>query len=172
MADEKDDPKNMQPMDAVKAYNINLEQEMFCQYYTSPTEFFGSGVQSYAEAYNIDIAEKGGYNVAKTGACRLLKMPKILKRINDLIEDGGFTNENADKQLLFLMLQNADLPSKLGGIREYNKLKQRVTEKIQITQLPPVEVIEITPAVMRDPAVVDAIINGHEHGDDEEEEAG
>lgn len=133
-------------MDVLKKYNLSLEQEMFCQYFTSPTEFFGNGVQSYASAYNVDLNTTSGYNSAKSSATRALKNTKILRRINDLIEAAGLNDINVDKQLYLLLNQNADYKSKLGAIREYNKLKQRITEKVEHTIKPPVTKINIVSA--------------------------
>lgn len=140
------DDNNMEPMDALKEYDINLEQEMFCQYYTSATEFFGNGVQSYAAAYNFDLTDRRQYQTAKNAAARLLTNPKVLRRINDLINAQGLNDANVDKQLFFLLTQNADFNAKLGAIREYNKLKQRITDKMEHTFANPVSVIEIVPA--------------------------
>jgi hypothetical protein len=130
-------------MDILKKYDLNLEQEMFCQYFTSPTEFFGNGVQSYASAYNVDLNTKSGYNSAKSSATRALKNPKILRRINDLLEAAGLNDVNVDKQLYLLVNQSADFKAKLGAIKEYNKLKQRITDKVEHTIKPPVTKINV-----------------------------
>lgn len=135
--------KTPDTMDTLKQYDLSLEQEMFCQYFTSPTEFFGNGVQSYASAYNVDLNTKSGYNSAKSSATRALKNPKILRRINDLLEAAGLNDVNIDKQLYLLVNQNADFKAKLGAIKEYNKLKQRITDKVEHTIKPPVTKINI-----------------------------
>lgn len=135
--------KELDTMDILKEYDLNLEQELFCQYFTSPTEFFGNGVQSYASAYNVDLNTKSGYNSSKSSATRALKNPKILRRINDLLEAAGLNDVNVDKQLYLLVNQNADFKSKLGAIKEYNKLKQRITDKVEHTLKPPVTKINI-----------------------------
>lgn len=124
-------------------YNITARQELFCQYYTSPTEFYGNGTQSYLAAYGLDSANFAHYNSAKTGACGLLVKPNVLRRIDSLLNERGFNDSNADKQLLFLMLQNADLSTKLGALREYNKLKQRITLKVDHNLNTPVTGIRI-----------------------------
>jgi hypothetical protein len=100
-------------------------QERFCQLYTSSGEFFGNGTQSYIEAFR---PKKVGnwYNSARAQACTLLTNHNIIKRVNELLETGGFNNENVDKQHLFLLNQHADLKTKLGAIREYNSLKSRI----------------------------------------------
>lgn len=135
--------KTPDKMNVLKDYELSLEQEMFCQYFTSPTEFFGNGVQSYASAYNVDLNTKSGYNSAKSSATRALKNPRILRRINDLLEAAGLNDVNIDKQLYLLVNQNADFKAKLGAIKEYNKLKQRITDKVEHTIKPPVTKINI-----------------------------
>ena len=114
------------------AKNLNPKQKKFCELYTSDRELFGNGVYSYAEAYGIDMNKKGGYHSAGVCAHRLLKNVKILSYINKLL-DSTLNDQFIDKQMAFLVTQNADFGSKLGAIREYNKLKQRITERIDQT---------------------------------------
>ena len=142
MAKEKKD----RPLDILEKYNLTLEQEMFCQYFTSPTEFYGNGVQSYASAYGHDITDSRSYNVAKSSASRLLTNVDVIDRINDLLDLNGLNDQYVDKQLLLLISQSADFNSKLGAIREYNKLKARVTERMEHVINAPVAVIQIMPA--------------------------
>ncbi|MDF9749191.1 hypothetical protein M2428_000621 [Arthrobacter sp. ES3-54] len=64
---------------------------------------------------------------------------KVAARINQLLDEAGLNDAHVDKQLLFLITQHADFTNKLGAIREYNKLKARITEKVDHTvELPPV----------------------------------
>lgn len=137
-------------MSVLEEYDINLQQDLFCNYYTSPTEFYGHGVNSYAAAYDIDISEPGQYMVAAVGASRALKNVKIMRRIDSLLADRGLNDAYADKQLLFLMTQSADFGSKLGALREYNKLRQRITEKVQHDVVVAPAAINITPAPSRE----------------------
>lgn len=124
-------------------YGLNLQQETFCQYYSSPSEYFGNGVQSYIAAYDIDITVPGAYNSAKAMASNALTNVNICRRINDLLSELGLNDMFVDKQLTFLISQFADNNAKLGAIREYNKLKQRVTEKVEHTVFTPVTKIII-----------------------------
>lgn len=96
-------------------------------------EFFANGVESYAEAYGIDLTLPGQYASAASSAWRLLINADILAKINELLELSGLSEEFVDKQTLFLITQNADLSSKLGAIREYNKLKGRIVTKMETT---------------------------------------
>lgn len=118
-------------MNDQKVKSLNPKQELFCQLYASDREFFGNGTQSYIKAYDIDTTKKGSYAAARASACDLLTMPNINSRINELLESGGLNDNFVDKQLLFLINQNADLSTKRSAIAEYNKLKSRITEKTE-----------------------------------------
>lgn len=109
---------------------LNLKQEKFCETYTSQdSELFGNGVQAYIEAYEPDQSKQNWYKSVCSSASRLLSQVKVIERINELLEQNGFSDQFADKQLSFLMAQHADFQSKLGAVKEYNKLKGRIIEK-------------------------------------------
>lgn len=110
---------------------LNLRQEKFCQLYSTEVEFFGNGTQSYIEAYDIDVDKKGAYNAARANASELLTKANILERINELLELAALNDTFVDKQLSFVITQNADFGSKMAAIREYNKLKARITDKTE-----------------------------------------
>ena len=110
---------------------LKLTEEAFCQAYVShDRNLYGNGVQCYLEIYGPEYTEGNGkpmsYMVAAVLANRLLNKVKIVNRINELLEEGGFNDSNVDKQHLFLLNQHADLKSKLGAIKEYNSLKKRI----------------------------------------------
>jgi hypothetical protein len=109
---------------------LEPRQEKFCKLYVSE-EFFGNGVQAYIEVYDIDQSKPNWYRAACSCASRLLSNAKVCERINELLDDAGLNDQYVDKQLLFLVTQHADFGSKLGAIREYNKLKQRITERFE-----------------------------------------
>lgn len=119
--------------DQNKERKLNPQQELFCQLYSTDKEFFANGTQAYIEAYGIDLSRKGAYNAARADASRLLTNGNILKRINELLELRGLNDAFVDKQLEFVITQNADFSSKVAAIREYNKLKQRITDKMDLT---------------------------------------
>lgn len=112
---------------------LNPKQELFCRLYSSDREFFGNGVQSYIEAYDIDMSKKNAYKVAQAAASRLLSNVIVLKRINELLELRGLNDAFIDKQLEFLVTQNAELSTKLSAIKEYNKLRSRIMERSEVT---------------------------------------
>lgn len=110
----------------------NARQEKFCQLYASDREFFGNGVETYLECYDIDRSKPNWYKTACACASRLLSNAKVFNRINELLDKNGLNDAFVDKQLLFLIQQHEDKGSKVAAIREYNKLKQRITDKLDI----------------------------------------
>lgn len=111
---------------------LNPKQKYFCELYASEREFFGNGVESYIEAYNPKRIGNW-YKSAVASASRLLTNVNILLYINELLESKGLNNEFVDKQLAFLITQNADFRSKLGAIKEYNQLRSRIKKYIDVT---------------------------------------
>lgn len=110
----------------------NQRQEKFCQLYATDADFFGNGVQAYIEAYDPDQSKPNWYKTACARASQLLSNVKVCERINQILEESGFNDVAVDKQLAFLLTQHADFKSKLGAIREYNKLKARIQDKSEI----------------------------------------
>lgn len=125
-------PEKKKPVQ--KKEKLNLKQEAFCQLYVMPDkDFYGNGVECYLEAYGADKSKPNWYKIACTDASRLLSNAKVCERINELLSAGGLNDEFVDKQLLYMITQHADGSMKLGALREYNKLKQRIVEKIDAT---------------------------------------
>lgn len=130
---------------------LSPQEEEFCQLFVSPSEFYGNGTQSYIEAFQVEIVNGTNqkYDVdgrlldetkkkmtlasVRTAASALLTKPHILSRIHELLEDGGFNDQHADKTLQFLMTQRADLRVALGAVEAYNKLMSRIQEKMTMT---------------------------------------
>lgn len=122
---------------------LSIKQERFCKLYATDQEFFGNGVQSYIEAYDVDMSKPNWYKSAQSSASRLLSKAMIFNRINSLLEKTGFTDVAVDKQISFLIHQQADFTNKLGAIREYNKIKNRYpTQKVEHSGS--IDLIEIT----------------------------
>lgn len=119
-------------MENKEKIKLNPQQELFCKLYATDRDYFGNGVQAYIEAYDIDISKKGAYKVAQANASRLLSKAIILKKIRELLNLGGLSDERVDKELLFLIEQNAELGTKLGAIKEYNQLQSRIKNKLEV----------------------------------------
>lgn len=131
---------------------LTPQQELFCRFYTQNSELFGHVTLSYAEAYGYDLdslskekpliseePKKYGdseydlaYNTCAANGSRLLRNDKIQKRVITLLNE-YMRDEVVDAELVKVIMQNYKLESKVAAIREYNKLKQRITEKTDIT---------------------------------------
>lgn len=110
-----------------KGKQLNLKQDLFCKLYATDPECLGSATYAYKKAYGIE-----NNNTAKTGGVQLLNKPEITARINEYLQLEGFNHENVDKQLLYVINQHRDLSTKVKGIQEYNKLMNRITNKLEI----------------------------------------
>lgn len=114
---------------------LTANQEKFCFNYASDREFFGNGTQSYIDAFNIDVGIGKGKTSIETCRYRaheLLTNPNVLDRIEELCESAVLNDQFVDKQLAFLIAQHAEFRPKLGAIQEYNKLKGRIRERIEL----------------------------------------
>lgn len=111
---------------------LTLKQELFCKIYTTQKEYFGNWTQAYAIAYWKDLEDKKENKTARSNSHKLLTNADIGNRITELLEKWWFNDNFCDKQLLFLMTQNVDFATKLWAIREYNKVKQRITDKSEV----------------------------------------
>lgn len=109
------------------------QEELFCELYSSDRDFMGNGVQSSIEAFNIDMNEKGAYQKALNKSQYLLRKPSICARINHYIERASFNDQFVDKQHAFIIAQHADLRTKMAGIKEYNLLKGRVKQRLELS---------------------------------------
>ena len=107
---------------------LTPKEEKFCALYISK-EFYANGVESYAEAFGINIADPKQYNVARTLASKLLSKVYITSRITEHLDLAGFNDENIDKQLLLTINQCTDFNAKVRAIEAYNKLRQRIEQK-------------------------------------------
>lgn len=112
---------------------LKIKQELFCKLYATDASFFANGVETYLEVYDIDRSKPKWYQSACSAASRLLSNVKVYMRIAELLEENGLNDNFVDKQLLFVIGQQSDIGAKVQGIREYNKLKARIIEKIDHT---------------------------------------
>ncbi len=111
---------------------LTKKQELFCKLFATEREYFGNGTQAYAKAYNIDLSKRGKQSIAKSNASRLLTYDYITRYIDKLLDLGGLNDNRVDKELLFLIEQNANLHIKLGAIKEYNSLRKRIIKREEI----------------------------------------
>lgn len=110
---------------------LTKRQQKFCELYATNIEFFWNWVQAYLEVYDIDTSKPWWYKTACAGASRMLSNVKVCERINELLQEKWLNDEFVDKQLLFLITQNADLWVKIRSIAEYNSLRARIQKWLQ-----------------------------------------
>lgn len=110
-------------------FGCTPQQALFAELYVSK-EFYGNGVESYVEAYQPDKANPTWYNIAKTQASKLLTNTNVCSYINSLLDHEGLNDQFVDKQLLHLITQHNDGRTKVAAIREYNKLKKRIDDRL------------------------------------------
>lgn len=126
-----------------KLEKLTPEQDEFCRLYASDIECFGNGTRSYVIAYGLNPGNETDYKTAMTGASRNLEKPHIVKRINELLEAQGLNNMYVDKQLLFLISQHVDFPTKLQSIKEFNKMHGRIIDRAQLEVSDKQTIVEI-----------------------------
>jgi len=106
---------------------------LFCQTFATKWGLFGNWVQTYIEIYEPDTTKPNWYKTACSSASQILSNIKVIKRINDLLESNGLNDVEVDKQHKFLIEQHFDLWTKMRAISEYNKLKARITAKLEVS---------------------------------------
>lgn len=124
-----------------KKKKVNPKWELFCIYYTSHPNF-GNATRAYAKAFGKNLDDQKQYNTSRTEGYKLLTIPYILKRINELLNDVIMNDATVDTQLALLIFQQHDFSAKLGAIREFNKLKGRIDEKLKLEFDPVKEILE------------------------------
>lgn len=133
--------------------NLNPQQEAFCQYYTQIRDTFGNATRAYAEAYGYDLdgapdddaiyetvdgkekcVQESTYTrmeaVCASAGSRLLRNVKIDRRVKELL--AAIPNETIDARLNEIIIKGRDTDS-INAIKELNKLRQRITEKVDVT---------------------------------------
>ena len=114
---------------------LNAMQEKFCYYYSS-SEYFMNGTQAYIKAYTRDEGGENEYipstKVAQSGAYELLCKPEICKRIDELMGELSLNDTVVDRELTKVIHQNADLKAKVAATKEYNALKKRITQTLEV----------------------------------------
>lgn len=134
--------ENKEMEQTMDSSELTPKQELFCTLYARDREFFGNGTQAYIEAYNIDISKKGAYKAAQASSSRLLSNAIILRKIREMMETATLNDEFVDRELAFLIEQDAEKSVKLGAIREYNALKTRIQNKLDLTLKTPMSNIK------------------------------
>lgn len=112
---------------------LNIKQDLFCRIYATDPDVMGNASRAYMKAYGQENPL-----LSKSASSKLLDKPEITAKINEYLSTEGFNDLNVDKQLNYVINQHRDLNVKVKGIQEYNKLKQRVSNQIQIIMPKPI----------------------------------
>lgn len=139
----------------LESKELTEQQELFCEYYSTDTEFFGNGVKSYMKAY-----PDSSYESARRSASDFLTNPDILARINELLDDMALNDAFVDKQIAMLITQNADWGAKMSAIKEYNALRSRITKKIEVSTPDEENLEKVAKDLANDPA--NKLVNLHD----------
>jgi hypothetical protein len=134
---------------------LTPQQESFCRYYVENSETRGNATESYGYAYDYKLDElpdddgiyqgvgklrkciqkstrRKAYDVCSVHGNRLVRSSKIQDRItklyNELLRD-----DIVDRELSKVIMQDQERAPKIAAIREFNKLKQRITDKVDLT---------------------------------------
>lgn len=107
---------------------LTPNQKKFCNLYGDPkSKFFGNATLAYLNSY-----PKSSKSSARRSASELLTNPDILAEIDSWLDKDWLTDEYVDGQLCFLIRQSADLTAKLGAIKEYNRVKRKLVNKVDV----------------------------------------
>lgn len=129
--DSKKPSQNTEEVSLVKWALDNLKWESFCQAYVNNPSTYWNATQSYGMAYEFNTSdpESEEYHVCKSAASRLLSNVVIRDRI-DVLRNESLIDSKVDSKLASILYGGKDEVS-LNAIKEYNKLKQRITDKIE-----------------------------------------
>lgn len=131
--DEYDDEWKEKRIESESIWDVlTPRQEKFCQLYATDSSCFGNWVTTYLEVYDIDRTKPNRYKTACAWASRMLSNVKVYTRINDLLDEYWLNDTFVDKQTLFLISQQSDFTAKSKMITEYNKIKWRITNKLDL----------------------------------------
>lgn len=123
-----------------RTYKLLPQQELFCQWYTTPGETFCHGTYSYSRAYEHELATNSNgtvivgspnYLACKANASRLMFSTHVRERITELLM-AQFNEKTADAKVAEIMQRGKDSDA-LQAVKIFNDLKQRVTKKIDVT---------------------------------------
>lgn len=136
-----------------KKFILNPKQDMFCKVFATDQNCLANGKLSYKKVYGEHLSD----DVASASSGRFLMDSRFTARINEYLERDGFNNETVDAHHLFLIKQKKDMGVSMKGIQEYNKLKKRVTNQIELimpTPLAPLDddevIVKIDKSKVRD----------------------
>lgn len=108
--------------------DLNERQKNFCHFYLFPKETCFNAARSYMAAYDLPESK---YKAARSASCRLITNVSIKTYISELLNEFDKTVK-VDEELHKVIAQNSNLIAKMDAVKEYNKLKQRIHDKVDL----------------------------------------
>ena len=105
-------------------------RKRFCEYYASHPLYRGNGTYCYGLAYGF-LQEDGTFpdqkarDVCKSSASQFMAKPEITDAINAILDRMDLNPQAVDAQLAHLIHQHEDKGTKLGAIKEFNRMTNR-----------------------------------------------
>lgn len=109
---------------------LNDQRKLFAELYAG--ELYARAVDAYAKAYGIDLEKypQKRASVQSTSSA-LLQNLDVLAYIRELRGDYKMTEELVNSEHGFLIIQNSELSVKLGAIKHFRELNNKIETKIQ-----------------------------------------
>ena len=138
-------------MAKTKDKKLKPAEQLFCNLYAGSSEYFNNATMSYVVAFKYPLPDKpegkrpGRWDkkispawkeylrrehIAASFASRLLTNDKIRQKCQEVLL-AHLDNDHVDAELSYTIKQRKDLNSKMRGVDIYNKLKGRITEKVE-----------------------------------------
>ena len=135
---------------------VTMKQEIFCQEWVDQV---GNGTQSALIAFDIEDKDvlnipesdrtpeqeelaKRVYNTAASIAREYLRKPQVNKRIDTILDERGFNNEEVKKEHFKILKYGKD-EVKMRAISDYYKLKGKYEDKDGVTIIMPEPIIKL-----------------------------
>lgn len=158
-----------------KVHQLNPRQLTFCHYYVNNPLTFSNATLSYAQAYGYDLMNADHTNLVETvetengpkeqeidgtseyakmyatcasNGTRALYNDNIQKEIKRLLV-ASLNDNDIDAELGKIIKQEYKFEAKLGGIKEYNKMRGRIVDKVDHTSDGKAITIQISEAVAK-----------------------
>ena len=112
---------------------LSAKQELFCQTFATKWGLFGNWVQTYIEVYEPNQSKPNWYKTACASSSRMLSNVKLIKRINELLEENWLSEVEVKKQHKYLIEQHTDLWVKMRAVDSFYKVNWMLTDKLEVS---------------------------------------
>lgn len=108
---------------------LTEKEESFCRHYVREK---GNGTQAIINAYSLDAKKRNMRNTASTMARDLLRLPKIIERLQEIQSIRKLDDDVADMELAWTATQRAELGPKIQSLNTYYKIKGKLKDTVEI----------------------------------------